>query len=280
MSVEPYDIYCFRDGKWNIISTENLVPGDLVSIKRVQGKSETTIPADLLLLEGSAILNEAMLSGESTPLLKESIALLPGETPLHLDEDHKNYALFGGTKLLQSAPPQVSEGAISKLKTPDSGSLAIVLRTGFGTAQGSLVRTMIFSTERVSANNLSSFALLGFLLIFALVSSYYVWTYGQLPFKDPPLPKKKLLLDCILIVTSVVPPELPMELSMAVNASLVALGKLAVFCTEPFRIPDAGRVDVVCWDKTGTITGKDMSAEGVVGIGKSVFTKWDCDRSV
>lgn len=194
-----------------------------------------------------------MLSGESTPLLKESIELWEASDKLDVDGTHKNATLFGGTKVLQSS------GAGS---TPDNGCLAVVLRTGFGTAQGQLVRTMIFSTDRVSANNLESFFFIGFLLIFAIAASWYVWVKGI----ERELKKSKLLLDCVMIVTSVVPPELPMELSLAVNASLVALQKYAVFCTEPFRIPFAGRVDVCCFDKTGTITAENLVLEGVAGV--------------
>ncbi len=97
---------------------------------------------------------------------------------------------------------------------------------------------MIFSTERVSANNLESFLFIGFLLIFAIAASWYVWVKGKGYSTiciaslftcetgiERGLKKSKLLLDCVLIVTSVVPPELPMELSLAVNASLVALSK-------------------------------------------------------
>lgn len=62
----------------------------------------------------------------------------------------------------------------SNMKTPDGGCLAVVLRTGFETTQGKLMRTILFSTERVNdfyiiIGNLSllpfSFILLYFLLL-------------------------------------------------------------------------------------------------------------------
>ncbi|KAF5366234.1 hypothetical protein D9758_005764 [Tetrapyrgos nigripes] len=300
MSVTPYQISVYRDGKWKKISSDTLLPGDIVSVTRQHHEhhrkadnkakangqeskeakeqqkekdkaghsDETTIPADILLLHGQCIVNEAMLSGESTPLVKEGADLLIEEqqhgVSLDVDGQHKGVVVFSGTKILQAnGSTAVSDGiAEPPLKTPDGGCLGVVLRTGFGTAQGQLVRTMIFSTERVSANNLEAFLFLGFLLIFAIAASWYVWVKGI----ERDLKKSKLLLDCILIITSVVPPELPMELSLAVNTSLVALSKMAIFCTEPFRIPSAGRVDVCCFDKTGTITAENLVLEGVAGV--------------
>jgi len=64
---------------------------------------ETTVPADILLINGSCIVNEAMLSGESTPLLKESTQVLEPTDKLDVDGQHKIAVLFSGTKILQAS---------------------------------------------------------------------------------------------------------------------------------------------------------------------------------
>lgn len=257
MGIKPFPIYVLRDSKWVKLMTNELLPMDVVSITRTE--DESAIPCDLILVDGTCIVNEAMLSGESTPLLKESIKLRPANDDLLVEGVDKISVLHGGTKALQVNPPESDSHYTTP---PDKGAIAVVTKTGFETSQGSLVRVMLYSAERVSVDNKEALLFILFLLVFAVIASWYVWIEGTKMGRI----QSKLILDCILIITSVVPPELPMELTMAVNSSLAALSKFFVYCTEPFRIPLAGRIDVCCFDKTGTLTGEDLVFEGLAGL--------------
>ncbi|KAM3702846.1 hypothetical protein ACB094_04G058000 [Castanea mollissima] len=266
--VDGQTLMVYRCGKWVKLSGTDLLPGDVVSIGRNSGPNgeDKAVPADMLILAGSAIVNEAILTGESTPQWKVSIMGRGIEEKLSIKRD-KSHVLFGGTKILQHTPDKSFP-----LKTPDGGCVAVVLRTGFETSQGKLMRTILFSTERVTANSWESGLFILFLVVFALIAAGYVLKKGL---EDPTRSKYKLLLSCSLIITSVIPPELPMELSIAVNTSLIALARRGIFCTEPFRIPFAGKVDICCFDKTGTLTSDDMEFCGVGGLTSSMELESD-----
>ena len=258
------DIYVYRLGKWLKVSTEKLLPGDIVSVKRLNTSSGEVVPCDCLLLSGRAIMNEATLTGESVPQMKEAISRDPTAWDRKLDVKgaDKIHVLFGGTSILQQSPSV--EGS-SPLKTPDSGCLCYVLRTGFSSSQGKLVRMIELSSSGSQASNRDylreSVYMICLLLVFAIIASNYVLQKG---FQDKNRTRYELLIHCILIVTSVVPSDLPMQLAMAVNASLIHLVRLNIFCTEPFRVPLAGKIDACFFDKTGTITTDQLEATGIV----------------
>ena len=258
----PLPLRVWRDGAWKLLPPNQLVVGDLCLLqpphkpKQKERGGECVMPCDMLLLRGSCVMNEAMLTGESTPLRKESVEGRRGEEKLELKRDQV-HLLFSGTKLLLSSPPPLKESGKGGV---GAGCVGYVLRTGFASSQGKLVKKILYNTQHFSANNLESLLFILFLLFFAIVASVYVWVEGRRRERG----RYKLLLNCVMIVTSVVPPELPIQLSLAVNNSLLLLQKLGVFCTEPFRIPFAGKVDACCFDKTGTLTSELLSFEGLL----------------
>jgi cation-transporting ATPase 13A1 len=234
-------VHARRDDEWRRIPSNKLLPGDLVLLT----DSEVICPADILVLSGRAIANEAMLTGESTPQVKESVDALPRDQYLDTVRDTR-HILFGGTRICQLMPADQPH-----IYTPARGVAGYVLCTGLGSAQGRLIRTILFASQRVAAESKDAMKLLIFLTVFAVAASGYVVYHGL---KSGTVSTYRLIVEVILICTSTIPPDLPMELTFSVNASLLALSKLLMFCTEPFRIPFAGTVSVCCFDKTGTIT--------------------------
>merc|ERR1719326_1296886 len=123
------------------------------------------------------------------------------------------------------------------------------------------MRLIEFSTQDVSADSVETCFQLLFLLMFAMVAAGYVLKKGL---EDETRPTYKTLLRCTLIITSVVPPSLPMQMAFAVHTALMSLLRLGIFCTEPFRVPYAGRIEYCFFDKTGTLTSDSMVAVGIV----------------
>ena len=101
-----------RDGAWTEADSTQLVPGDVVRLKA----GGWLLPADLLLLSGTAIVNESSLTGESMPVRKAA-APATDEAPYETSR-HARHTLFAGTAVLQLTP----DPAVAASATPSSSS--------------------------------------------------------------------------------------------------------------------------------------------------------------
>mmetsp|Transcript_126796 Transcript_126796/g.370660 ORF Transcript_126796/g.370660 Transcript_126796/m.370660 type:complete len:1214 (-) Transcript_126796:94-3735(-) len=272
MRIPPRPMHVLRAGSWGTVQSDQLLPGDVVALVR---KADVSFPCDVLLLQGNVLVNEAMLTGESVPQMKVAVAVAPGspelEAPLDVRGMHKQHVVSAGTNIMMHQNTS-KDKAYKKVPAVGSSTAAVgyVLRTGFDTTQGKLCRTILFSAERVTVQSREALYFLMILLAFAVGACCYVLYDGlvlaPLRVDEPARSSFKLFLSVSHIITSVVPPEFPIMLSLAVNLSLVALVQKRIFCTEPFRVPLAGRVETCCFDKTGTLTSDSMEVAGVHGL--------------
>ena len=280
-------VQCYRGGAWRICPSEMLVPGDVIALTTTQllpnnpngatssARDDLVVPVDAVLVRGSCVVKEAMLTGESVPQVKEALSTCEADGDSGLldlssgksESEVRRHVVYSGTTLLQDSAAAADEAAASHGTgealplPPRGGCTAVVVRTAFGTTQGGLMQKILFAAENMSEGNSETGAFIAVLVVCALLASAIVLHAGL---QDASRNRFRLVLHCVMIVTSVVPPELPMELSLAVMNNLNVLAQNLIYCTEPFRLPLAGKLDVLCFDKTGTLTQDRMQLRGVV----------------
>uniref|UniRef100_A0A7S0AQA0 Cation-transporting ATPase n=1 Tax=Pyrodinium bahamense TaxID=73915 RepID=A0A7S0AQA0_9DINO len=296
MGTKPYGIQAYRAKQWVEVSTAELLPGDLVELTATRSLSAPKdsssaasateekfapdiVPCDCVIIRGEAVASEASLTGESAPQMKDALA--PEDRRLDLQGSDRVHSLFSGTQLLRAsegrychrregrAATERSDGAVQDEllgapevpPTPEGGCLCFVVRTGFASSQGELLQMIEFSQEKVSGDTKEVIVALFVLLAFALVAAGYVLKTGLEKGEKSP---HELLLKCVIILTAVVPRQLPLQMAVAVNTALMALLRAGVYCTEPFRVPLAGKLTHCLFDKTGTLTTDTLLPVGVV----------------
>ena len=145
-------------------------------------------------------------------------------------------------------------------------ALAIVVRTGFNTTKGALVRSMLFpkpSGFKFYRDSFRYIGVMGFIAAIGFVASF-------VNFVKLGLKWHLIVVRALDLITIVVPPALPATLTIGTNFALSRLRKKQIFCISPQRVNVAGKLDVVCFDKTGTLTEDGLDVLGVRPVDRNM----------
>uniref|UniRef100_A0A8C4F5M9 Polyamine-transporting ATPase 13A3 n=1 Tax=Dicentrarchus labrax TaxID=13489 RepID=A0A8C4F5M9_DICLA len=239
-----------------ILSTD-LVPGDVMVIP----SNGTIMPCDAVLVSGTCIVNESMLTGESVPVTKTNLPNpVPGERGEETDsayntEEHKRHTLFCGTNVIQT---RFYTGELVK---------AVVVRTGFSTAKGQLVRSILY--PKPTDFKLYRDAYLFLLCLVAVAGIGFVYSIVLSVMNK--VPAKTIIIESLDIITITVPPALPAAMTAGIVYAQRRLKRIGIFCISPQRINICGQINLVCFDKTGTLTEDGLDLWGVQRVENGSF---------
>ncbi|KAJ2719732.1 hypothetical protein GGI07_005032 [Coemansia sp. Benny D115] len=258
-----------RDGAWVDGTAEDLLPGDVFEVS----SSMAILPCDAVLLEGDCIVNESMLTGESVPVAK--VPVVPsvfGKMRLAsstFGSDIAKHVLFSGTRLVRVKKTVLGFGGLRWLDLEHQQqrtavgmpvrATAMVLRTGFNTTKGALIRSILFPRPNKFKFYEDSFRFIGVLACIA-AAGFLASIHNFLRLQ---MGTKLIVIRALDLVTVVVPPALPATMSIGVSFALARLRKRHIYCISPTRINVCGKVNVMCFDKTGTLTEEGLDVLGI-----------------
>lgn len=236
------------DGKSESICSLDLVPGDFLIIP----KEGVMVLCDAVLISGTAIVNESMLTGESVPVTKTPIPKPELVTDIYNENydsiAHKRNTLFSGTEVLQT-----------RCQGQDH-VIAVVIKTGFSTTKGNLLRSILFPKPISFQFFQDALKFVGVLALFAFVG----FIYAIYILHNNGASVVAIILKALDIITIAVPPSLPAAMGVGTVYALQRLSRSKIFCINPSRVNISGKIKLFCFDKTGTLTEDGLDFCGFI----------------
>jgi P-type Mg2+ transporter len=215
-----------RDGAWKEIPCRDVVPGDIARLS-----AGDMIPADARLLAARDLyVQQAALTGESFPSAKAAT-----EEPASPKADAANM-VFLGTSVVSGT------------------ATAEVVATGAQTAFGDIAARLAARPEETAFDRgLRDFSRMLAATVFFLV--LFIIAVGVLRHRDP----LQSLLFAVALAVGLTPEFLPMITAVTLSKGAVAMARRKVIVKHLSAIQNLGSLDVLCSDKTGTLTTGIMS---------------------
>ncbi|CAK89910.1 unnamed protein product (macronuclear) [Paramecium tetraurelia] len=239
------------EGQVKEIESISLVPGDRLFIK-----DGMIMPCDAILLNGQVIFNEAMLTGESIPVLKTE---LPNNKEIYDPLDSgKQFTLFAGT---------------TSMETKGQDVIALVTQTAFNTQKGQLIRSIMFPVQNSFKFYADSMKFVGIMAILAVIG-FIITVPNKIDYLlDGSISTWEFINEGLDLITITVPPALPTCLQIGVSIALARLKNSKIFCISPQKVNISGKVTIMCFDKTGTLTEEGLDMYGIRMIENQRFSK-------
>jgi len=225
-----------RDGQEFEINTEELVPGDTFFLGVGQ-----KIPVDARLLEAvNLTVNEASLTGESAPVTKEVWkATASGGAPQDAGED---------------------EGLVFMGTVVNSGrGLGEVQQTGMKTRFGKIASLLSEVEEEATPLQKDLARLGGTIIVIGIFAALAIFLIGEL--RGNPL--VETLLAAISLAVAIVPEGLPAIVTITLGLGAQRMARKNTIVRRLSAIETFGATDVICTDKTGTLTKNEMMVKKV-----------------